>query len=164
MKTIEPDEVMLRDFVKVSSKHYDGIGQISGVEPTEGSLKPRTFSVLGKTKTGESLLTVGVRKRAIEGIPLNDDILKKIGFSLEEVKDGLYKKYSIAVDIESIPQSIVQVTVYDHPIYGIDTLVTGWCRTPDGEGQNDFHICNIRFVHELQHALKLIGIKMKIEL
>ena len=91
------------------------------------------------------------------GIPLSPDFFLKNGFAHGE-ENELKDEYVFAENLKQIPQTVAEYTFYKHPISGCDSLLRCWTKCKDGDGQNDVHICNLRYVHELQHAFRLLGI------
>ena len=99
----------------------------------------------------------------LEPIPVTPEFLEKNGFSLSESTD-VGDEYVYAADRDKCPQTIVAFSIYNEPVAGARSLVRCWTK-PDGvDGQNDAHICNVRYVHELQHILKICGIDKDIVL
>ena len=107
----------------------------------------------------------GLEYNEIEPIPITPEILEKNGF----IKDK-ETEYSCCYHI-LIPTGYertsytIQFTFYKVPICGVSTLLKcwGWI-PPKNSGMNDIHLCNIDSVHQLQHALRLCGIKKEIEI
>lgn len=96
----------------------------------------------------------------VEGVPLTSEILENNGF-IEDNTNGLQSTYHLLVPA-GIEKNIytVQVTFYKKPICGVSTLFKCW--GPYREGVNDIHLCNLHYVHEMQHALRLCGIEHEI--
>jgi hypothetical protein len=99
----------------------------------------------------------------IQPIPLTPEILEKNGFHISK-KNALVNEFFFAADLEWIPHTCIEVNLYKHPIMGAETLIRIWTKSQGCEGQNNVHICNLRFIHELQHALRLCGIEKEIVL
>ena len=56
-----------------------------------------------------------------------------------------------------------QITLYKEPIGGVSILFKVWGRVPSSVGGvNDIHLCSVKYVHEMQHALRLCGIEKEI--
>lgn len=102
----------------------------------------------------------------IQPIPITEEILEKNGFIKDAGEDDReISKYHLFVPtgIERISFTI-QVNLYKEPICGVSTLVKCWGQTPPyNGGLNDIHLCSANYVHELQHALRLCGITLNIE-
>ena len=101
----------------------------------------------------------------IDPIPLTPEILEKNGF----IKDK-GNEYSITYHI-LIPTGYeknsytIQITFYKVPLAGVNVLFKCWgWLPPDNCGMNDIHICNVEYVHNFQHALKLCGIEKEIQI
>ena len=90
-------------------------------------------------------------------IPLSRDFLLKNGFAYGR-ENELMDEYVFAENLEQSPQTVFKYTFYKRPIIGCDSLLQCLTKCKDGDGQNDVHICNLRYVHELQHATRLCGI------
>lgn len=56
----------------------------------------------------------------------------------------------------------VKVVFYDLPICCVNVLVQIEADTESGGGVNNLHSCDIEYVHQLQHALRLCGIEKEI--
>ena len=129
-----PKELMIGDWVKFTSKYGYGTGQIAGIEPKEGAVEPSTFTIHKRDKDGNTKLFIGVSRTCVKPIPLTDEILKKNGFEY-------YHKNFASLS-------------YDHPFR---LKMVEW---PDENGIGLWRmdgIIEIRFVHQLQHILNLIG-------
>ena len=99
----------------------------------------------------------------IKPVVITRQFLEKNGFVLAESTD-IGEEYVFSTDHRRCPQTIVAFSIYKEPVAGAKSLVRCWTK-PDGvDGQNDAHICNVRYVHELQHILKTVGIKKEVVL
>ena len=98
-----------------------------------------------------------------EPIPLTKEILIKNGFTHYEA--GVFNDsfYFFAKDGER-EGSLIRVWLYDKPIGGVKILTKIETESTKGVGVNEVHNCDIEFVHELQHALRLCRIDKEIEL
>lgn len=104
-------------------------------------------------------------EKTFEPILLTPEILEKNGF----IKDK-GNEYSITYHI-LIPTGYeknsytIQITFYKVPLAGVNVLFKCWgWLPPDNCGMNDIHICNVEYVHNFQHALKLCGIEKEIQI
>lgn len=93
-------------------------------------------------------------------IPITPEILEKNGFVMAE-RDGVAVRYSFATDLDKPKQTAIQFAFYDGGV-SADTLFKCWTSPKDCDGINDLHICDLKFVHELQHAIRLAGIEKEI--
>ena len=136
---MDAKQLMLGDYVINTEFGKNEIGQIDILEPTRVWLKG------GKTY---------VPINYIEPIPLTPEILEKNGFIVCE-NTGNKHDY-IWYDNKS----------YIYVIFRNDgnLLVTMETDLNEGRGINSVHNCDIFFVHELQHVLRLCGIDKKIKL
>ena len=91
----------------------------------------------------------------LEPIPITHEILEKNGFRLKEESD-LHKKYIAGDEL-----CIILFYIYKETIYGVSTLLK--CERGFAGGLDQIHKCNLLYVHQLQHALKLCGINKNIE-
>ena len=84
-------------------------------------------------------------KSSVEPIPLTPEILKRNGFELVEKEIGMY---GVTVVSHYICDGVPFEVFCDGEPFAI------WFKDP----------VNIKFVHQLQHALRLCGIEKEIEL
>ena len=111
--------------------------------------------------------SVWVNGRCIEPIPLTPEILEKNGFIKDADKDNrLTDVYHLLVPTGFERKSFtIQVSLYREPIGDVSTLVKCWGWVPPyNGGMNDIHLCTVKYVHQLQHALRLCGIEKELEL
>ena len=143
---MKASDLMIGDWVQFFSKYVgNAIGVIGGIEPREGSVEPSTFSVFKYIKDKEEVKThvfFGVSRHFVKGIPLTQEILEKNGFARLSTTYLLQGNDSFWLDNPSNPN---------------DYKDNYWIRV------NERGI-NIKYVHELQHALKLCGIEKEIVL
>jgi hypothetical protein len=92
----------------------------------------------------------------LEPIPITPKILEKNGFKLKE-KGVLYTEY-----VSGDEHSIIEFGFYKESIHDIDTVLN--CELGFVGGLDRIHHCHIKYVHQLQHALKLCGINKNIKL
>ena len=92
----------------------------------------------------------------IEPIPITPEILERNGFKLKE-KGVLYTEY-----VSGDEHSIIEFGFYKESIHDIDTVLN--CELGFVGGLDRIHHCHVKYVHELQHALRLCGISKNIEL
>lgn len=98
----------------------------------------------------------------IQGIPLTPEILEKNGFWIDE-ENKWKTRYAFADNLKKTPQTVVQFSFYKDSC-SASSLFECWTKPKDCDGENSIHICDLKFVHELQHALLLCGIDKEIEL
>ena len=110
--------------------------------------------------TCDGIIETTVNKKSnielLEPIPITHEILEKNGFRLKEESD-LHKKYIAGDEL-----CIIVFYFYKETIYGVSTLLK--CERGFAGGLDQIHKCNLLYVHQLQHALKLCGITKNIEL
>ena len=88
-------------------------------------------------------------------------ILEKNGFKKDD--DDIWPRYIFVDDIEKSPQTIIAFSFYGKGV-SAETLFKCWTRPKSCDGENNIHICDLKFVHELQHALRLCGIEKEVVL
>jgi hypothetical protein len=135
---MKPEELMIGDWV-YNTHHEKNI-----------CITPYDFFVHGHDENGDQYLNCSCKPcfgRDLEPIPLTPEILEKNGFALIDEKEKMYR-LNFAED-ESV------------------------CVTADFKCEEPFvHVRNTcyqatpycRYVHQLQHALRLCGIEKEIEL
>ena len=144
---IRVEEISIGDWVNVLNYHLDGspyTGQVNGITKKHG-----TYYL----QFGSALSTEIDR---CEPIPITPEILEKNGFRLKE-EDDSYKEY-----IAGEERCIIEFCFYKETIYGVSTLLD--CERGFVGGLDRIHKCNLLYVHQLQHSLKLCGISKNIEL
>ena len=99
-----------------------------------------------------------VRADLLRPIPITTGILRKNGFA----KIGDYDTHfnfilSFIHDDDTI---IVEYRIYKEPICGVNTLLR--CEVSFKGGVDKIRSCHIKYLHELQHALRLCGITREI--
>ena len=93
----------------------------------------------------------------LEPIPITPKILEKNGFKLKEEGETYSEYVSVWDEI-----SIISFAFYKETLCGVDTLLE--CELGFAGGLDRIHHCHIKYVHQLQHALRLCGIKKEITL
>lgn len=93
----------------------------------------------------------------IEPIPLTPEILEKNGFKMKQKEGESNYEYVAAGG-----NYIIVFLFFRETIYGISTVMD--CELGFSGGLDRIHKCNVKYVHELQHALRLCGIKKEIVL
>ena len=140
---IKVEELMIGDWVMYNPNVFN-----------EDEYEPTKECFPTKINSGEDI------DLAIEGcyipLPLTPEILEKNGFRLKEESD-LHEEY-IAGD----EHCIIALYFYKETIYGVSTLLD--CERGFAGGLDRIHKCNLLYVHQLQHALKLCEISKIIDL
>lgn len=100
---------------------------------------------------------------SVEPIPLAPEILEKNGFVKNDENDLSITCHLLIPTGYEAHSYTIQITFYKEPICGVGVLfkVWGWIPPYNG-GINDIHLCSVKYVHEVQHALRLCGIEKKI--
>lgn len=96
----------------------------------------------------------------IEPIPLTPEILEKNRFRIDE-ENKWKTRYAFVDNLEKTPQTVVQFSFYEDSCSAF-SLFECWTKPYSCDGENSIHICDLKFVHELQHALRLCGIDKEI--
>ena len=99
-------------------------------------------------------------------IPLTKEILEKNGFKIV-YGFGYSDKYPTlgwGYHNGIHDYCSIDVTFYDTTINGVSHLVKINRNSASGDGINTVHNCDIDYVHQLQHAIRLCGIEKEIEL
>lgn len=98
-----------------------------------------------------------VERNEIEPIPITPEILEKNGFKVKQKEGESNYEYVAAGG-----NYIIVFLFFRETIYGISTVMD--CELGFSGGIDRIHKCNVKYVHELQHALRLCGIEKEIEL
>lgn len=103
--------------------------------------------------------------KELAGIPLTPEILEKNGFRrAKEQETSLSSVYMSPYPVRVCEAAKVKVVFYDLPICGVKVLVQIEADTKSGGGVNSLHSCDIEYVHQLQHAIRLCGIEKEFEI
>ena len=96
-------------------------------------------------------------------IPLTKEILEKNGFKKVEETEYSCTYYTLIPTGYEKNSYTCKFTFYKEPIMGVSTLFDcwGWI-PPQNGGMNDIHVCNLKNLHQLQHAFKLCRIEKEI--
>ena len=97
----------------------------------------------------------------LEPIPITAEILKANGFMPDDLCDYA-EKYVCPMEINKTPQTILEFAFYKG--ISANTLFKCWTKPESCDGVNSVHICDLKYVHQFQHALRLCEIDMKIKL
>lgn len=114
----------------------------------------QVYAVQGKSVKFDKQYWYGADK--LLPIPITPEILEKNGFKLKE-KGVLYTEY-----VSGDEHSIIEFGFYKESIHDIDTVLN--CELGFVGGLDRIHHCHVKYVHELQHALRLCGIEKEIVL
>ena len=100
----------------------------------------------------------------IQPIPLTKEILEKNGFK-KTSPDKYYPEPRYIWGIDSGRNgTVVTITIYEKPVHGVKVLTKIDTDCSHDCGINSIHNCDIEYVNQLQHALKLCGIKKEIQI
>ena len=155
-------ELMIGDFVRVSKDVCIKKGTIVKVRSIDGdnSFQEKGLKGCASCETiDDSSITGGVWVEYLEPIPITHEVLEKAGFVKDEDKETGCT-YHILVPTGYEKNSFtIQISLYKEPICGVNVLFKcwGWI-PPQNGGINDIHLCGMKYVHEMQHAIRLCGI------
>ncbi len=93
-------------------------------------------------------------------IPLTREILEKNGFTYSQSESNSLCRAFVYTD--KFHHEWVEVVLYDMPISGCRCLVKIDTDSRTCNGVNKVHNCDMDYVHQLQHALRLCGIEKEI--
>ena len=100
----------------------------------------------------------------LEQIPLTQEILEKNGFRLTKADTVCpADRYWWAID-GTRDGAMVEIILYNPDVHGVKVLTKIHTQSSHESGVNAVHSCDIEYVHELQHALKLCRINKEIVL
>ena len=100
----------------------------------------------------------------IEPIRITGEILTKNGFKYVERDQNRAGRYVWSSDGKR-DGALIEVTIYNPPATGgVKYLVGIFTECTHDSGINRVHNCDIEYVHELQHAIKLCKIDKEIYL
>ena len=154
---MKANELMIGDWVNFYSKHIGyGVGVIAGIEPREGSFEPSTFSVFQYVSADADIKTnafYGIRRDAIEPIPLTETILKENGWTDWHDNSTIARSCSFSIDEHT--------SICFQQIIGSQEIYTQISHC----GAGSFELRKfLKYVHELQHALRFCGIEKEISI
>lgn len=98
----------------------------------------------------------------VEPIPITPEILEKNGFKKHE--NDIYHIGPRYVLTGGVEDYLVIVMPEDPPVHGVKFLTEIHTNCIGKSGVNTLHNCDIECVHQLQHALRLCGIKKEISI
>ena len=125
---------------------------------------------LGETQQVVELYEEGVmlyyndiyRNDLLEPIHITPEILEKNGFRLTKADTVCpADRYWWAID-GTRDGAMVEITLYNPDVHGVKVLTKIHTQSSHESGVNTVHSCDIEFVHDLQHALKLCKIDKEI--
>lgn len=154
-KGLTANELMIGDWVYglyPNKEKYPSPFRISAVEIYPTNKSPRIVTYGG----------YGFQEEYLAPILITPEILEKNGFKIEK-NETYCKRYSFACNLGKVPQTVVAFSFYGEGV-SADTLFACWTKPKSCDGENSIHICDLKSVHELQHALRLCGIEKEIVL
>lgn len=150
---MEAKSLMLGDYVCFNKIYHTELiktaARIAGINPMEGSIEPQSFNVQFDGKDGKTLY-IGARRFDISPIPLTAEILEKNGFVS---KKGRFMQLGNFDNPPLILWHLVDDPILGHPKNQLEIH----------HGAENIHVSFMcRYVHQLQHALRLCEIDMEI--
>lgn len=132
---MKAEELMIGDLVRIPVSKVDGVTTSNGIARIV-SIHSGDWCIV-KSDVG---YTLSIDYTLINPIPLDTEILEKNGFEKELTEDGIHYRFTLISD------NIKFSLLYARSVFQ-------WL------GPMDF-----KYVHELQHVLRLCGIKKEIKL
>ena len=158
---MKPQDLMVGDLISMGGV----IRVVTGIhdKETENGVDLITTMIPGHTFPDSNL---SFQASYCYPIPITQEFLEKNGFVKDKEEDTLGTTYHILIPTGYEANSYtIQITLYTEPICGVSVLLKIWGRIPPYNGGiNDIHLCGAKYVHELQHALRLCGIDKEIDL
>lgn len=151
---MKAEDLMIGDWVRITDDDTDMsyIVRISGTSSLRNIYAPMP----------EGVHVYPFSEDCVEPIPLTPEILERNGFKKRE--NDIYHigpRYVLAGDLEDY---LVTVVPEDPPIHGVKFLTEIHTNCIGKNGVNTLHNCDIEYVHQLQHALRICGIEKEIVL
>lgn len=157
---LRSEELMAGDWVYMKA-HRGFDSQYIKVESIPDPSSDAHYGHIGAYPISEDMDFRDIEDSHLEPIPITPEILEKNGF--KKLDDGIWPRYVFIADIQKWPQTIIEFTFYGEGVL-VETLFKCWTKPECGDGENSIHICDLKYVHQMQHALRLCGIDKTIEL
>ena len=159
-------ELQIGDFVRVNRDGLcikkDTIVTIRSIDADNRVAGTGLIGSAGCRPLDESQFDGGIWCEYLDPILITKELLEKNGFKLDK-NETYCKRYFYAANLDQVPQTVVEFTFYGEGI-SVDTLFKCWTKPMSCDGENSIHICDLKYVHELQHSLKDCRIDKGIEL
>ena len=138
---------------------------VQGIDGSNNFPEKGLYGVADCRPLDESQFQGGIWLDYLDPIPITQEILEKNGF-IKDKENELSISYHILIPTGYEKNSYtIQITFYKVPIAGVNVLFNCWgWLPPDNCGMNDIHMCNVEYVHQVQHALRLFGIEKEIQI
>ena len=138
----------------------DTIVDVRGVDADDKLIEKRLIGSTHCRPLDDNQFEGGIWCDYLDPIPLTAEILEKNGFKIDK-NEAYCKRYFFACNLGKVPHTAVEFAFYGEGV-SADTLFKCWTKPESCDGKNSIHICDLKFVHELQHALRLCGISKEI--
>lgn len=154
---------MIGDIVRVVKHLFLKKGTVVRIRGIDSDNSVREKGLVGSVTCtavdDEDRRVCGIWTKWLEPIPLTPEILEKNGFTMQ--RDTVSKRF-VWFDDTGRNGTTVSIFLYDPPICGVKVLVKIETDCSHKTGVDSIHNCDIEFVHQLQHALRLCGIEKEI--
>lgn len=100
------------------------------------------------------------KEEELEPVMITPEILEKSGFKKNKQATN-YDLWVCVIAPYQTPQAVIEFRFFGDVI-SADTLLKCWTKPATCDGVNDIRICDLKFVHKLQHAIQLCGIEKDI--
>ena len=163
---MEAKDLMIGDLVRVNRDvciKNDTIVRVCGIDATNRLVeKGLEGSATCVPVDDFDFYSGGIWVKYLSPIPLTPEILEKNGFTYSASEsNGLCRTYIYGANSNHV---LAEVTLYDLPINGCNCLIRIETDSQTCEGINKIHNCDLLYVHQLQHALRLCQIEKEIVL
>lgn len=157
---------MLGDLLRVNRDGLcikkDTIVQIRGIDGDNKFKERGLVGCAGCQPLDETQFAGGIWLDYLDPIPLTQEILEKNGFHAL-IPEEHCTRYVWAKD-GGRNDTVISISFYNQPVHGVRLLTKISTDCHHDSGINEVHNCDIEYVHELQHALRLCGIDKEIVL
>lgn len=166
---MEANELMIGNYLRVNR---DGLcikkGTVVEVRGIDADDKLIEKGLIGSTHCrplDDNQFEGGIWCEYLDPIPITPEILEKNGFKIVHGfgYSESYPTYGWGYHKGLRDYASVDITFYDEPIGGVSRLVKMETESKKEDGINAAHSCDVDYVHQLQQALRLCGIKKDIK-
>ena len=163
-KKMEANELMIGNYLRVNR---DGLcikkGTIVEVRGIDADDKLIEKGLIGSTHCrplDDNQFEGGIWCEYLDPIPVTPEILERNGFNTVR---GSESTYMWGFHNGRRDFATVCITFYNEPIGGVSRLLKIETNSKKEDGINAAHSCDVDYVHQLQQALRLCGIKKDIK-
>lgn len=159
MTMIKPKELMLGDWIVVHDHGWNSDGTEWNADVSAKITDIGDGGICAENGGDEWL---NMEYGRIDPVPLTREILEKNGFKKRE--NDIYHIGPRYVLTGGVEDYLVIVMPEDPPVHGVKFLTEIHTNCIGKSGVNTLHNCDIEYVHQLQHALRICGIEKEIKL